>query len=74
MLNKIKAVDFQSKKAPEEFVNSLVKTGFAVVKNHSIDFNLINKVYDIWDDFLNQMINLIIYFFIQHLCICSFLM
>ena len=54
MLNKIKTVDFQSKKAPEEFVNSLVKTGFAVVKNHSIDFNLINKVYDIWDDFFKS--------------------
>ena len=43
MLNKIKTVDFQSKKAPEEFVNSLVNTSSDIsVKNHSIDFNLIN--------------------------------
>jgi len=54
MLNKIKTVDFQSKKAPEEFVNSLINTGFAVVENHSIDFNLIDKVYDIWDEILGK--------------------
>ena len=51
---KIKTIDFESKKAPEEFVDSLVNTGFAVVTNHSIDFNLIDKVYDIWDDFFKS--------------------
>ena len=52
--SKIKVVDFQSALAPEAFTQSLKNTGFAVIKNHPIDFKLINAVYNEWEVFFNS--------------------
>jgi len=54
MSSKIKTVDFNSKNSAEKFVSSLVDTGFAIIKNHPIDFNLIDDVYKEWADFFES--------------------
>ena len=54
MASNIKTVDFKSSKAPESFVDSLVDTGFAVIRNHSIDFKLIDNVYEQWEQFFDS--------------------
>ena len=54
MASNIKTIDFKSSKAPENFVNSLIDTGFAVIRNHSIDFKLIDNVYEQWEQFFDS--------------------
>ena len=54
MASNIKTIDFGSSKAPENFVNSLIDTGFAVIRNHSIDFKLIDNVYEQWEQFFDS--------------------
>ena len=54
MASNIKTIDFKSSKAPKSFVNSLVDTGFAVIRNHSIDFKLIDNVYEQWKQFFDS--------------------
>ena len=54
MSYKIKTVDFQSNNGPEEFVDSLVNTGFAIIENHPINYKLIDNVYNEWSDFFNS--------------------
>ena len=44
-------IDFQSKTASTDFANSLVNTGFAVIKNHPIDYGLVKNVFSEWSDF-----------------------
>lgn len=50
----IKPVDFNDSKAPVEFVDSLRRTGFAVVKNHSISSYLMTNTVDEWKEFFNS--------------------
>lgn len=45
------AVDCNSPSAGREFTESLHQTGFAVVKNHSIDPKLVDEVYAEWQAF-----------------------
>ena len=45
---KIKTFDYKSDNAGTQFVESLYNTGFAVMHNHPLDFNLITSVYDEW--------------------------
>jgi len=52
----VKTIDFNSEKAPEDFVLSLKHTGFAVIKNHPIPKDLINSVYLEWSSFFNSKI------------------
>ena len=52
----VKTIDFNSKKAPEDFVLSLKHTGFAVIRNHPISKDLINSVYLEWSSFFNSKI------------------
>ena len=54
MNDKIQVINFKSKRASFKFTESLKKTGFAVIKNHPIDMNLVNKVYSLWEDFFNS--------------------
>ena len=54
MSNKINTVDFKSKNAPNEFVESLANTGFSVVNNHNINYKLIDTVYNEWAEFFNS--------------------
>ena len=51
---KIQIVDFQSQSAPSEFTQSLKNTGFAVLTNHPINFELVNSVYGEWEDFFSS--------------------
>lgn len=44
-------VDLQASDAAEQFAKSLHHTGFAVLTNHSIDPDLVNKVYEDWKAF-----------------------
>ena len=50
----VQTIDFKSDNAPKEFVDSLRNTGFAVIRNHTIDKNLINKVYSDWKEFFSS--------------------
>lgn len=47
----IRSVDYYADNAAEEFTKSLKETGFAVLKTHPIDWNLIQTVYNEWQDF-----------------------
>ncbi len=50
----IHVIDFQSALAPAAFTESLKNTGFAVIKNHPINIELVNAVYDEWKIFFNS--------------------
>ena len=50
----VKVVDFQSPQAGPDFAESLHVTGFAVLKDHPLDMNLVRKVYQEWRGFLNN--------------------
>ena len=52
--SKIKTIDYKSETAQNDFVNSLIDSGFAVFYNHPIDTNLINTVYDEWANFFSS--------------------
>ena len=41
-------VDFTSPTAPQDFCKSLHETGFGVLKNHPLDQNLVQGIYDEW--------------------------
>ena len=47
-------IDYNDKQFERLFVKSLHETGFAVIENHSIDQNLITKVYSDWDIFFKS--------------------
>lgn len=47
-------VDFRSKTASPEFAKSLEETGFAVIKNHPIDYKLVEEVFAEWEAFFNS--------------------
>lgn len=48
---KISRVNFNSPDAPREFVESLKRTGFAVIENHDISPSLLEDVYKDWSRF-----------------------
>ena len=50
----IQVVDFQSSIAPAEFTQSLKNTGFAVLMNHPINFDLVHTVYEEWEVFFSS--------------------
>lgn len=45
--------DFQKPDAAEIFTRSLKETGFGVIKNHPIDYQLVKEVYAEWESFFN---------------------
>ena len=47
-------IDFNSNKANFDFSQSLQHTGFAVLKNHPIDYNLVQDVFEEWATFFSQ--------------------
>jgi isopenicillin N synthase-like dioxygenase len=51
---KIETVDYKSENVGYNFANSLHETGFAILKNHPLDFNLIKTVYREWESFFNS--------------------
>ena len=44
-------IDFKSQTASKDFANSLIKTGFAVIKTPPIDYSLVKDVFAEWADF-----------------------
>jgi len=50
----INVIDFQSALGPAAFTQSLKNTGFAVLKNHPINIELVNAVYNEWEVFFNS--------------------
>src|SRR3990167_10921993 len=46
-------VDYQSPDAPELFAQSIRETGFGVLINHPVSYDLINQVYDEWKTFFS---------------------
>ena len=51
---KVLTVSYKSKNNSREFTQSLHQTGFSVLKDHPIDFQLINSVYSEWEVFFNN--------------------
>lgn len=47
-------VDFQAPNASQDFAKSLKETGFAVIKNHPIDYKLVEEVFAEWKDFFSS--------------------
>ena len=60
-MKKILTIDWKSKNANTEFVESLSTTGFAVIYNHGIDIDLISSTYKDWEKFFssNEKLNYI---------------
>ena len=50
----ILSVDYYAENAAEDFTKSLKETGFAVLKTHSIDWNIISDVYKEWETFFKS--------------------
>lgn len=50
-MTEIPVLDYQSNTAPQDFTASLKEIGFAVFKNHPLDNDLIDRVYDAWRAF-----------------------
>jgi len=50
----IQVIDFQSSIAPAVFTQSLKNTGFAVLTNHPINFDLVHTVYEEWEVFFSS--------------------
>ncbi|MBT4963801.1 MAG: isopenicillin N synthase family oxygenase [Francisellaceae bacterium] len=50
----ISTINYTSNNAGAEFVNSLKKTGFAVIDNHPVSAHLIEGVYREWQEFFNS--------------------
>lgn len=48
---KLETVDYQAADAAEQFVTSLRKTGFGVLKNHPIPQQLVESIYENWYQF-----------------------
>lgn len=47
----ILTIDYQASDAPQLFAKSLRETGFAVMKNHPISYELVQKAFEIWAGF-----------------------
>ncbi|WP_019615719.1 2OG-Fe(II) oxygenase family protein [Psychromonas ossibalaenae] len=51
---KLEAIDYTADNAEQLFVESLRNTGFGVLKNHPIQKQLVNSIYDNWYQFFNS--------------------
>ncbi|KXI24315.1 2OG-Fe(II) oxygenase family protein [Photobacterium sanguinicancri] len=51
---KLEAVDYTADNAEQLFVESLRNTGFGVLKNHPIQQELVNSIYENWYTFFNN--------------------
>jgi len=50
----IKPVDFKNANASKDFTDSLKYSGFAVLENTPLDFNLIDDIYTEWNEFFRS--------------------
>ena len=49
----VRTINYKDSNNSREFTRSLRQTGFGVLNNHPIDFNLIYDVYNEWEKFFN---------------------
>ena len=49
----VRTINYKDSNNSHEFTRSLRQTGFGVLNNHPIDFNLIYDVYNEWEKFFN---------------------
>ena len=54
MAHIVQTIDYQKNTANEQFVESLHNTGFAVLRNHPINKELIHSIYNEWELFFNS--------------------
>ena len=47
----VRSINYKDSNNSHEFTRSLRQTGFGVLNNHPIDFNLIYDVYNEWEKF-----------------------
>ena len=47
-------IDFQAPRASQDFAESLKNTGFAVIKNHPLDYKLVAAVFKEWETFFHS--------------------
>jgi len=52
---KIQTIDCKSNEAPMLFLKSLRETGFAVLRNHDISWDLVESVLEEWKVFLSLL-------------------
>ena len=50
----LETIDYLSKDAAKQFVESLHQIGFGVLRNHPIDQNLVETIYKEWHEFFNS--------------------
>ena len=50
----IQRVNVKEENAKNDFFTSFQNTGFAVIENHDISFELIDDVYSEWEEFFNS--------------------
>ena len=50
----IKKINIKDSNAKNDFFSSFQQTGFAVIENHDISYELLNKVYKEWEQFFNS--------------------
>lgn len=50
----VEVVDFGDPTAPSQFARSLVNTGFAVLVNHPLSWDLIEELFTEWNDFFDS--------------------
>ena len=66
MSDKIQTIDFRAPNAGNQFAESLHHTGFAILHNHPIDYNLINNVYKDWETFFAVKKNIPLHLIPKH--------
>ncbi len=54
LIMEVLKVKYGSPEAAERFCHSLKTTGFAVITDHPIPFELVNRVYSLWGDFFKS--------------------
>lgn len=51
---KVSRIDFKEKTAPQQFLDSIHDSGFAVIHNHGLDIQLFQKNYQDWREFFES--------------------
>lgn len=50
----IAKIDYNDKQAPEKFITSLKESGFAILTNHPLDWQMIQNIYQEWLNFFQS--------------------
>ncbi len=53
-MQSLQAIDYNNPEAPERFTESLRETGFGVLKNHPLEQQQVQEIYEAWQIFFNS--------------------